>query len=232
MSTHVRFAIAAVFSLTASLSYAAPTELISNGSFETGNLTSWSTSGLGTVGNCANVGRDWNVSSSSSATGCALPGAPVDGAFAAYVMNDGGVTATDYTLSQDFVVPVGLTSASLSWFDSSVSNYFGESRSLVVELLKGSTLLSTVYTYVVPASDDIDSWDNRLFDVSALLSARQGQTLTLRFSNKIPEVWTGPAGLGLDKVSVMAEVAAVPEPNALVLLLAGAVVLGFWRRRA
>jgi hypothetical protein len=231
MNTSIRFAVAAVFSLAAGMSQAAPVELISNGSFETGDLTSWSTSGLGTVGTCPSQGRDWNVSSDPSATGCSLPGAPIDGAFAAYVMNDGGVDNTVYTLSQSFVVPVGLSSASLSWIDSSVSSYSGASRTLVVELLKGSTLLSTVSTYVVPFADGDTSWDSHLFDVSSVLAAQQGQTLTLRFSNQIPEVWTGPSGLGLDKASILATVVAVPEPDSLALLVAGAAVVGAWRRR-
>lgn len=227
----IKATLALGLAIAASFAHATPIELLTNGSFETGNLTGWTTSGLGTTGTCPSQGRDWNVSTSPSATGCSSPGSPIDGVYAAYVMNDGGVANTTYTLSQSFVVPTGLTAASLSWSDSSVSGYSGSARSFSVDLLEGSTLLANIFTYSVPFSDGNAAWDARSFDVSALLTANIGDTLTLRFSNFIPQVWTGPAGLGVDDVSLSASVSSVPEPGTLALLglgLAGAV---FSRRR-
>lgn len=202
----------------ANLARAAPTDLIINGSFETGDLSRWTTSGLGTTGTCPNLGRDWNVSNVPTATGCSQPGTPIDGLYAAYVMNDSGVADTTYTLSQGFRVPTGLRSASLSWSDSIISSYSGPSRRFSVDILAGAVLLDNVFAHAIANSDADSTWDRRVFDVSGILAAHAGDTLTLRFSNRIPGVWTGPAGLGLDNVSIVADIASVPEPGSLALV--------------
>lgn len=224
----INFALGMV--LVSGLASAAPVQLLSNGGFETGNLTGWVTSGLGTTGTCPSQGRDWNVSSLPSATGCSEAGSPVSGVYAAYVMNDGGFANTTYTLSQSFVVSSGLTAAALSWSDSSVSNYSGAARLFFVDILKGTTLLANIYTYSVPLTDFDAGWNARSFDISSLLLANVGNTLTLRFSNSIPSVWTGPAGLGVDEVSLLANVSTVPEPATLFMLGLGLSGIVFSKR--
>lgn len=204
---------------------AATVELVTNGGFESGDLSSWSTTGLGTTGGCPVMGRDWNVSTTGTATGCSAVGAPIEGRYAAYVMNDAGVVGTTFRLSQTIIVPMAVTSATLSFQFSSVSSYGGALRTFFVDVLdSGGASLGTVYNYDVPTTDGSDAWDAVSLDLSALLASQGGSSVTLRFNNFIPEVWTGPAGLGLDAVSLRAE---VPEPGAfglaaLALLAAGA----------
>lgn len=220
------------FAFACGVAAAAPAELISNGGFETGTLAGWTTSGLGTTGTCPSVGRDWNVSNSGDATGCLAAGNPTGSAFAAYVMNDGGVTNTVYKLSQSFVVPTGVISAALGWSDSSVSSYSGDARKFTVDILDGVTVVANIYNYSVPFSDSDTGWDVRTFDITSLLAAHGGETLTLLFSNTIAQVWTGPAGLGLDDVTLTADaVAAIPEPGVLALFGLALFGLGFSKRR-
>ncbi len=63
-------------------------------------------------------------------------------------------------------------------------------------------------------------------DVSAVLAANAGQTIQIRFNAYVPEVWSGPNGLGIDAISLTTATsfAAVPEPGGLLLL--GGALLG------
>lgn len=221
----VKFAVVAAM-MSAGAVQAGPIQLLTNGSFETGNLNGWTTSGLGSTGTCASAGRDWNVAKAGNATGCVTAGNPVDGSYAAYVMND-GMAKTNYTLAQTFFVPKGLKEATLSWSDSIVASYSGQARSFKVDILQGTTLLGNVFSYDV-INDNNTAWDARSINVSALLASHQGENLTLRFSNYIPQSWTGGAGLAIDNVSLSAK---VPEPSSLLLIAAGLLVAGFARRR-
>jgi hypothetical protein len=226
---------AATLLAASTLANAGTFNLISNGGFETGDLSGWSTTSNGgnPSGTCPSEGRNWNVATIGTATGCSVVGNPVEGRYAAYVMNDGFAGYT-YQLSQTFVVPVHVSSASLAWSDSNVSTYNGLARQFSIDLYAGATLLGNLYLFNVPASDTGGGWDARAVDVTALLAAHGGQALTLRFSSIIPQTWTGPAGLGLDNVSLkgagddVVPPAGVPEPASLALvglgLMAGALV--------
>jgi hypothetical protein len=233
---NLKFLAAAATLCFATASQAATIQLINNGSFETGTLAGWTTSGIGGPSEVcgAGAGRDWNVSSNPAATGCEVVGAPLDGSFAAYVMND-GVAGTVYTLSQDFVVPVSLLGAILQWSDSSVSFYDGAARVFQVDVYKGAALLGTVFSKNMPDDEGIIDWDTHSADLSAMLAGEEGQSLTLRFSNSIPETYTGPAGVGLDAVSLTARTADpsgdVPEPGTLALLGLGLLAGAVSRRR-
>lgn len=221
----VKFAVV-VAMMSASVVQAGPIQLLTNGSFETGNLSGWTTSGLGSTGTCASAGRDWNVAKVGSATGCSAVGNPIDGSYAAYVMND-GTAKTTYTLAQTFFVPQGLKEATLSWRDSIVASYTGQARTFKVDILQGTTLLGNVFSHNV-VNDNVTTWDARSINVSALLASHQGENLTLRFSNYIPQSWTGGAGLAIDNVSLSAK---VPEPGSLLLVSLGLLAAGFTRRR-
>lgn len=197
---------------------AAPMELVANGGFETGTLASWSTSGLVGSGPCPIANQDWNVSTSGGATQCSGVSNPVGSTYAAYVMNDGTGPLT-YQLFQSIFVPLGTTDGTLS-FDWTSNNSFDAGRMLSV-VLNGITVFTS-------STSGNFGWTPVATDVSALLAAAAGSSITLQFDNFIPSTWTGPAGLGLDNVSVQAQ---VPEPG--VLGLFGVALLGaaFARKR-
>jgi len=209
---------ALAFSLFVSFSSNA-TQLISNGGFETGNLSGWSTSGLGS-GICPSHNNDWNVATASN-TGCEPVANPSGSTYAAYVMND-GVGPVSYVLSQNFFVASGTTGGTLS-FDWTSSNESDNTRTLSVIL--GETVVFNSTTF------GIFGWKNVSIDISAALAAYAGNNISLRFVNYIPDTWTGAAGLGLDNVSLNTSGTDVPEPASIALLGLGLAGLAATRRR-
>ncbi|MCX7218048.1 PEP-CTERM sorting domain-containing protein [Undibacterium sp.] len=209
-------AIAALtLSLFASLT-ANATQLVSNGGFETGNLSGWTTSGLGS-GSCPNANQDWNVSSSSS-TGCATVANPSGSTYAAYVMNDGTGPLT-YKLTQSIFVAAGTTGGTLA-FDWTTSNGADRNRTLSVMFGANEVFNSSTFGGF--------SWKSVSMDISALLAASAGTNVILSFNNFIPVTWSGPAGLGLDNVAINAK---VPEPTTIALLGLGLLGFAAARRR-
>lgn len=194
-------------------------ELVGNGDFETGTLSGWSNSGLGSSGNCPSGNRDWNVSNSSTATGCNFPSNPAGGGFAAYVMNDGTGPLT-YRLMQSVFVPTGTVGGTLS-FDWTSINGSDPGRLLSV-FLDGTSIFSS------STAGGFD-WAHLSFDVGGLLAANAGSSILLEFDNYIPQTWSGPAGLGLDNVSIDA---SVPEPASLALAGIGLLALASRRRKS
>lgn len=221
----ISLAALAVSSLFVTAAVAAPVELLANGGFETGTLASWTTSGLGVGGTCPGANRDWNVASSGGATGCSAVADPSDGAFAVYAMGDGTGPLT-YRLSQLFTVAAGTVGGTYS-FDLSSINQSDAGRTLTVSLTDQITLAS-INLYSASTLSANSSWQSIGGDVSIFLAGAAGNSVLLSFDNFIPTAWSGPAGLGVDQVSILAE---IPEPASLSLLALSLVGLGFIRCR-
>jgi hypothetical protein len=231
----MRHALGVILLLVVGSAQAAPVELLTNGGFETGDFTGWTASTNGS-GSCD---TDWNVSAvgGSSATGCtgtgffgfSAPGAPTEGSFAAYNSFDGDGPQT-FTLSQDFTVMSGPTTVSWSDTASWDLNSFGATldRTFSVDVYDGGALVGNIFSLDILAGTFSEyDWTSRSIDITSLLSGYEGQTLALQFSNFIPENFSGPAGFGLDGVSLT----AVPIPAAVWLFGSGLGLLGWFRRR-
>lgn len=221
------FSSIAAVTLTTSVAMAAPMEALTNGGFETGTLAGWTATTLGT-GTCPSSPRDWNVSTSGTATGCTPAASPSGSTFAAYVMNDGTGPLT-FSLSQDFTMTLGAADAAFS-FDLSQINRADAARTLTLTLFNLTDSVSEVLYSASTSSSDA-SWHTLSGAVSSsFIAASGGDSMRLQFDNFIPSTWTGPAGLGVDNVSL--SVTTVPAPASLGLV--GIALLGLFaaRRRA
>jgi hypothetical protein len=210
--------------------HAVPIELVTNGGFETGTFANWTVSNTGNGGCGTNA---WGVNS-TGAHGCSgnvgsMP-TPLAGSFAAYNTFDGPAT-TSYFISQ--LINVGsVSSASLSFLDTVRWNSFGGSdlqRTVSIDLFDAAntTLLSNLFSQ--SHGNVNQGWLAKGGDVTAQLAAVSNQAVTLRVSTIIPQPFTGPAGFGIDNISLLAT--PVPEPATLALISLGLAGLGFARQR-
>ncbi|AGP84515.1 PEP-CTERM sorting domain-containing protein [Alteromonas mediterranea] len=191
-------------------------ELVDNGGFESGNFTDWSVTNLGSGGCGLNV---WSVSS-SGIHGCSDNNgvtvvAPINGTFAAYNTFDG--PAGTLQLTQSILLPTLVDSFSLSWFQTVDMNGGGIPRTFSVDFYTGiNSLIGNVSSQQF-SSGAFQNWTQFNFDVTSLLSSYSGQEVKLSFRNIVPTSFTGPAGFGLDSVSLVANTVDVPEPSTIAI---------------
>src|SRR3954454_8827335 len=110
------------------------TEVIVNGSFETGTLGPWSSqifsaSALSVSSSGAGCATPFIAGTNGAATGCQSTGGPF-GTYAAYSSLDGfgdgsynstpGYAAVSYDLTQSIVLSPGVTNGTLSWADEAI----------------------------------------------------------------------------------------------------------------
>ena len=222
MSFKSIFTAAALSVATLSAAYAAPIELITNGDFETGTFAGWATVNNGGTGGCR--GNVWEVNTTGH-QGCQSNGtsvaAPISGSYGAFNTFDGG--AAPYTLTQAITVPGSVLAASLSFLDEFHMAYSGTLRTFSVDFYgaDNTTLLGNVFSQQAAFRAN-QAWTLNTVDVTTLLSSYAGQTVNLRFTEFVPQAYTGPAGFGIDNISLQA---SVPEPTTIALL--GLGLLGF-----
>jgi hypothetical protein len=162
-----------------------------------------------------------------------------------------GLGPGSHVLFQNFVVPFGVTSASLS-FDRFIGNralvFFAPSsldytvtpnQQARVDILIGTPssefsvaaadVLANVFQ-TVPGDPAVSGYTLQTTGLTALLQAHQGQSLQLRFAEVDNQ---NSFQFGVDVVSLsVATAAAVPEPASLVLLGSGVLALAAICRRS
>jgi hypothetical protein len=186
-----------------------------NGSFESGDFSSWTVSTASTGGSGTPY-RAWKVSPSGaggfSAYGI-VPTSPQAGGFDAWNGFDGG-GPMEYRMYQDVLLPSGLVS--LTWKDRAQWNFCcgaTSPRTYEVQVRNPMTgaVLTTLYTFstgTVSGYHDT-GWLTHNLDLSAFA----GQTIRLYFVESIPQVSTGPGQIEFDGISIVGGVTPTPSPT-------------------
>ena len=212
---------------------------IANGDFETGNTNGW----IVTSTSSGNVASSCNLSfgAQALAQGCIAGTNPNAGSYAAYastsfpsIANSTGSWTN--TLSQNFTVSPGtnISNAVLSYSYSLTHSGTGAIRGLLVQVqvLSGSTVLATQTILQNPTVSASVPWTNKTFNLTSVLSANEGQQVTLQLSSTaFYRTSTAPMAnstaliTGFDNVKLnLTE--PVPEPPTVVLM--GSVMLLGW----
>ena len=191
---------AAAFAVPAAPASAA--ELLTNGGFETGTFSGWTTTQL------SSPLTPWTVATAAN-SGYFVAASPQQGTYDALNGFDGNGPG-HFTLSQTVSIPAGRTI--LSWKDriQYAMSQGAAARLLEVKILDPTTdaVLGTVYTFTtgpgdgtccsIPPGHDI-GWQTHSFDISAY----GGQTVKLVFDETIPANLSGPGQIEFDEVSVL-----------------------------
>ena len=170
-------------------------ELIQNGGFETGDFSGWSAT--------ATARWKWTRGPSARpAAGSSSTPAPHSGTYSAYNGFD-GIEGQQYTLAQDVAIPADVASATLvthhriRYGAGNLPRKAASSASRsAIRPGNGPTCCTRADPIPPPGMDF--GWLRREFD----LSAYAGQTVRIRFTEIIPESYTGPAILELDDISL------------------------------
>ena len=192
----------------------AQASLIDNGGFETGDFTGWTVTTNGSGG----CDTDWNVGDTGTATNCTAVDDPFEGSYAAYnSLRGNGMNQQTFRLEQEFLVPMNISSAVISWADIASWSVTGTARTFTVDLLSTSNIFTKSFN-----GTGTQGWTTRSFDLTTLLKDHEDELLTLAFTINIPPNSTLEAGFGLDNVAVNA---VVPVPAAVWLF--GTALIGF-----
>ncbi|MEO8269764.1 MAG: hypothetical protein ABI557_08590, partial [Aureliella sp.] len=175
-------------------------ELVTNGSFETGDFSGWTsfTTGFPYI--------DWTVSGAGFGPGYGMAATkPQDGSFDAWNGFDGS-GPMQYIMYQDVTIPSASTPV-LTWQDRIQWNFaFNGSATAarIYDLLildpVTSDVLANPYSYST-GTDLIlgdSGWQSHTFDMSAFA----GQTVRLYFAEDVPESFTGPGQIEFDNISL------------------------------
>ncbi len=213
---------------------AAPTELITNGGFESGDFAGWTTTDVGTF-----LGDLWYVDTPGTTTpssGHATLATGGSGSFGNwYAVTDQAGPGT-HSLTQSFTVASPISSAILS-FDMFVNDWNGwpllgpldhtggPVQFGTVDILSagadpfdtGGGVLANYYLGVDPYPDPAP-FTRYSFDITGIIGG--GGTFQIRFAEADNQLWLNQ---GVDNVSVA--VMPVPVPSAVLLGLIGVAIL-------
>jgi hypothetical protein len=179
-------------------------ELITNGSFETGNFSGW------TATNGTGPWYPWQVVTAGFSNGFSVPASPAHGNFVAYQGVTGNAGAT-FTLVQQVTIPVG--TASLHWqhrYQLDHVNYCSScgTATYAVEILNTSNILLETLYVLVTGSGIIRNTGWQQYSRS--LNAYSGQTIRLRFRTNVTVTLAGPGQLEIDNVRIQAPSILIP----------------------
>jgi hypothetical protein len=217
---------------------AAPTELITNGGFETGAVTGWA------VTDQAGGSGSWFVDTLGTTTpisGSAALAAGGAGTF--YAVSDQPGPGT-HSLTQAFTVPWPALSATLSfdmfvndWNTGPLINPAGLDYTAPLNQHARVDILTAVagafdtgagvlanYYLGVDGGPDPHAFTHYVFDITGIVGA--GGTFQLRFAEVDNQFFFNQ---GVDNVSILAE--PVPAPGAILLGSIGVGVVSWLRRR-
>jgi len=177
-----------------SASFGSSQQLLVNGSFETGNFTGWTTSGLSSP-----YIRNPQVVPTGT-TGYGFVATPTDGNFVVLAGFDGAGPGT-MRIAQVVALPSGsISNLTFDWRAMWSHTQLPRTLSVNVETVGGSLLGSfLVYTTTPPGGADTG---NQTSTVD--LSAFAGQTVRVAIDQFIPQNFTGPAQMQIDNVSLLA----------------------------
>lgn len=195
----------------------AQTELITNGSFETGDLGlgDWTIDAVNGVDLGSNsCAENWIVANNSSSICCftCLPNFfPTDGNFGVFTSFDSNIPDTQWILEQIITIPGGnYTTAALS-FDFVAEFTFGVAapitipRELKVQLLSadGTTVLSDIFSTTFFDTGFLSAALSENIDILDAVVNNTNSQAKLRFTATIPESATGPSKAMLDNISLL-----------------------------
>ncbi len=194
-----------------------PAELITNGSFETGNFDGWQLSNVG--GGTAPVVIHYNQAGNypTGAFGEAIPTPAGGGNFAAYFSSD---TANPDTLKQSVNVVEGQTYA-LSFDYYVPQNGYNNPYDATLSFLIGGSPAGAVLQAGSPSGTPVQSWKS----FSTLYTANTTGAVDLAFQFR--GLGVTAADFAVDKISM----AAVPEPATWAMMLLGMGIVGSSMRR-
>ncbi len=189
----------------------AGTELLVNGSFETGDFSGWTTV------TTSSPFRPWAVTGAGQGDGFdMLQTSPQDGTFEAWNGFDGS-GPMEYQMYQDVSIPAG-NAATLSWLDRVQWNFTlggtaTQPRLYDVEVRDPNTnaILDTVYSFSTGTQAQNPTGNTNWQSHSADLSAYAGQTVRIFFREQIPESGTGPGQIEFDGISLVTDQAMGTE---------------------
>jgi hypothetical protein len=228
----------------------AATELVTNGGFETGNLTGWN-AGYTPAGNSVCCMSFQSTGGSKVQTSGSNLGSAIGGSYSAYGDWDGGdgVSPIDYNLATDFFVRQSLTKtsdvtdATLSFqfkvAGGAYASYLGDpnygatiqKRNVTANFLSGDLSSSTnLYTYERDLMTGSEAFTTPTFtvtlDVTAAYNTLADGSFYLDFGRHVPQYFTGAGYFAMDNVSLAVGDAVippggVPEPNTWALMILG-----------